>query len=933
MFIYAQSSILLRHVPKHILLVAATLMVQVGNVFATDYYWTNPVSGSLDDQTMWTPNGTPGVGDTGIFNLGSAGYSVIGFLNVSNLEVNNDTVTVWNLGQVLNNFLVGVDKDSQGTAFINSALTVYPFSDQASALIVGVSGTGTLSVNSSGRVYVADDFVIAQNFGSKGTVTVDGSSAQLETPGFGSATMRSATIGAGGDGSFSITNGGLSDLAGPFVIGRDAGSKGTVSVSGTGSSIASQPYGNSEITSTTVGQSGEGMLAVSDGASALIAGHLIIGQETGSKGTVAIDGEGSTLDSPGYGSAEIESTTIGKSGDGTLAISGGGSASIGTPVVIGEETGSNGKVTVDGSGSSLSVTRGGSSLETVTVGGSGTGSLSISNGAKADLGDGLTLVGQNSGAKGTVTVDGQDSQLIGGSLTVAGKGDDALSITDGAVATFLRGPTAIGDDLGSVGTLNIDGTGSNLTVYSMTVGNKGTGSISVTNGGSAYIESGPIILAADTESEGSVIVNGSSFSTNSSLIVGEKGKGSFSVMNGKGTISFEDVVIGNQTGSNGTFSLDHSALGGSTNTKVGASGKGSLAISNGSTAALAGTLNIAESRGSSGTVTVDGKGSTLGSLYLQTVIVGNNGTGSLSITNGASASMSYSLEIGSSSSSNGTVTVDGLGSSLGSIYLQSISVDYGSLTVSNQAQVIGQNIDIARRSDNGSLTIVSGGTLSGQRLSISDYGNVEVASGSSLTVQSTASNVGTLRVDGTIFGSVYQGKGGILSGTGMITGSLTLAGGSIAPGDSPGTLTVGSFFATNSTFDFEINSATGSAGGTTGWSLLSSIGSASIGNGPIILELKSLDQNNHTGLLFDFDSTHDYHWTFLTGSSITGFDPAKFSVDTSDFANPFHGQFSLTEVGNSLVLNYTAVPEAGTISLTLLGVGVIVLVGRIRRVR
>jgi MYXO-CTERM domain-containing protein len=69
----------------------------------------------------------------------------------------------------------------------------------------------------------------------------------------------------------------------------------------------------------------------------------------------------------------------------------------------------------------------------------------------------------------------------------------------------------------------------------------------------------------------------------------------------------------------------------------------------------------------------------------------------------------------------------------------------------------------------------------------------------------------------------------------------------------------------------------------------------------------------------------------LTGSSVSGFDPADFSVDASAFANEIHGAFSVSQVGNALVLNYSAVPEASTTALAALGFAAAVLSRRRRR--
>ena len=168
--------------------------------------------------------------------------------------------------------------------------------------------------------------------------------------------------------------------------------------------------------------------------------------------------------------------------------------------------------------------------------------------------------------------------------------------------------------------------------------------------------------------------------------------------------------------------------------------------------------------------------------------------------------------------------------------------------------------------------------------------------------------------DGTINGNVTVFQTGVLSGSGTISGQLSSSFGSVSPGDSPGKLTAGSVDFNNATYQFEINSASGIAGGPIGWDLLKSQTSATLA-GITTLHLVSLNQANDPGGVFDFDPDLDYHWTFLTTSTgIFGFDAASFSIDASGFTNPSGGHFSVSQVGNNLQLNYL-VPEPSSFVL------------------
>ena len=115
-----------------------------------------------------------------------------------------------------------------------------------------------------------------------------------------------------------------------------------------------------------------------------------------------------------------------------------------------------------------------------------------------------------------------------------------------------------------------------------------------------------------------------------------------------------------------------------------------------------------------------------------------------------------------------------------------------------------------------------------------------------------------------------------------------------------------------------MNDADGTAGEIVGWDLLVSESTAVL-TGPITIDLVSLALANVPGNVADFDPMRHYPWTILTASQgITGFSLNEISVDTSAFSNPFLGRFFVTEVGNTLELNY-AVPEPGTLTIAVIG--------------
>jgi autotransporter-associated beta strand protein len=164
---------------------------------------------------------------------------------------------------------------------------------------------------------------------------------------------------------------------------------------------------------------------------------------------------------------------------------------------------------------------------------------------------------------------------------------------------------------------------------------------------------------------------------------------------------------------------------------------------------------------------------------------------------------------------------------------------------------------------------------------------------------------------------ITLGSGTMLSGFGN-TGELEVGSGSfLSPGASPGTLNAANTtWAGGATYLWEINNATGTAG--TGWDLLNITGSLAISAtsaNPFQLDLISLTLANTAGPAANFNAAQNH--TFLIASTtagVTGFDPAAFAVDTSSFANPFGGIWSVALSGNDIQLNYSvsAIPEPST---------------------
>jgi autotransporter-associated beta strand protein len=215
---------------------------------------------------------------------------------------------------------------------------------------------------------------------------------------------------------------------------------------------------------------------------------------------------------------------------------------------------------------------------------------------------------------------------------------------------------------------------------------------------------------------------------------------------------------------------------------------------------------------------------------------------------------------------------------------------------------------------------------------ISGSGNINKTGSGHMTLAGNSSHNGTITVsDGTLrltgnTGSalVANTSTSIVTGDGATTGSLTVSnGGVVSPGNSPGTLEVGSVvFGGGGIYDWEIAGVSGNH------DRISATGTVNITAtefNPFVIRVIGLDGSNNPGFVSDFNMASSYVWILASGSSISGFDSDKFVLDLGGFHNPAElDQFSIGTSGNNLVLNYNAagpIPEPSSVLLIALGAG------------
>jgi T5SS/PEP-CTERM-associated repeat protein len=640
---------------------------------------------------------------------------------------------------------------TRSTAALCALLTAVSLAGPLQPALAAITPEGDVSPSDPSTWDDSTDGYIGNTVG--GTLTVDDGSDLLSSSGhigFGTAatgvvnitgTTSSWTtngnfyVGDAGSGTLSIADGSYVRNYYSSYIGNSPSSTGVAIVSGSSSWTIGSDF--------CVGNFGSGTLSIVSGAR--VTGHssgaytAYVGNSPASTGIVTVEGAGSTWSNPG-------DLYVGNSGSGTLSITSGGSVSNVTYSIytyVGYSPGSNGVITVDGTGSTWNA----STCQGVYIGKGGNGTLSITNGGSVS-GDirnpGFAYIGYDPGSKGVVTVDGAAStwSVYGSSLCVGWSGSATLFITNGG------GVSQIGDtQIGPAGMIDFGTNGGTLTtgaLYASPSQFAGTGTI-VANGLVADIDlkfdaSHGLAQTIPLQKPGqNVTLNLHASGRADALGAGWLGHGSLTIQDGIVASSFVGYIgcgsgstgVATVSGSGSTWKIDRWLC-------VGDNGSGTLSIANGGSVTCNREASfIGYLPGSTGVVKVDGAGSIWDSN--SGVVVGNQGSGTLSIIGGGTVQCSGS-GIGSRSGSTGLVMVNGTGSTWTNNSNLHVGISgSGTLSITGGAAVAATNVSVGNSTSLAAVDVGRGSLLSigGGTGTVTNNGTVRILAGAGVPVDNS----------------------------------------------------------------------------------------------------------------------------------------------------------------------------------------------------
>ena len=671
-------------------------------------------------------------GSSGTVNITNATMNVNGWLTLGRDTGGSPTTSILNIGAGgVYNHAVGINGD---------------------ALIGWQNGsTAQVNITEGGQMNYAWWFRVGVDPGSNGTVTIDGAGSKLTQNSAGGGRIM---IGEQGIGTMNVTNGGVYQVINgdQFQVGGNTDAngstgRGTLNISGAGSLVTTNNYFRAGAGSAGADRA-EGAVNITDGGKLSMGQWGGVGHE-GGRGTLNMDNgilEVGTdwhvgIDQNGRSAAPIgvmningnSTVTVGANffigrngGNGTVSLNS-GTVNVRNFVRVGEGGNGVGTLNIVGTEAVMNAFTAGDDFFRVGVGG-GNGTVNILDGGRLNTNVGWFTVGENDGSVGNATVSGAGSTLTANGLIIGWNGNTTgtLNIADNAVVNSTGREVSVGRDanVNNQGVINIT-SGGTLNGREFRIGHNAKGNVNV-NGGAINSLGGWFIVADGGTSQGVLNLIDGTLNVNDSVFIGNNGGAVGTVTQTGNTVTkiAGELNIG-RAGGNGTLNIAGGTFrnnGWTTMGRDGGSGTGTINVSDGGkylhpdggdfllgwTTGSTGNVNVSTGGvveyagivrmgvdgGSFGNVNIEGAGSVFRQNSGSRIIVGESGTGVISVSN------------------DGTLVAGGAGLVLGG-HPDEVDTGTGTLSVAGGHVRSGGEINAGFDAGSTGNINVTGGTVEG----------------------------------------------------------------------------------------------------------------------------------------------------------------------------------------------------------------------------
>ena len=572
-------------------------------------------------------------------------------------------------------------------------------------------------------------------------------------------------------------------------------------------------------------------------------------------------------------------------------------------------------------------------IDSVIADGNGASTLTKSGANTLKLMRANTYTGMTYVNQGTL-VYGIDDAIATGGISISGNS----TVTMGAFSDSVNNLTLVNGTISGTGTLTIAANGV-VRLGNVDVALAGSGGIEKLDTGLVTLKKASTYAGATTVTAGTLAYGVGDVIGSGSVTVNG---GTLDMKTFTDTVGAVSLTAGSITSTSNSGTLTSDASFNLDNGTVGVKLAGAAGITKNTT----GTVTLTALNSQAGTTTVN-SGTLIANVAVSAptapLIVNNTNTGAGNTTQFTAAtsmtvgSLSGTIATPSSGTNNAWVAINGATSPANNILTVNQTVDAtfpGAIRIgtgsANASFALGSGstnkLTLTGVHNFNGTTTISGGTLA-----IAGAGNINSTSG--ITVNGGEFNYST---------SVTLTKpltltSGTVSGTGTIGTALAIGtSGKLSPGNSPGTLTVNNAtetWAGGGTYLWQLLDSSLVAG--TGWDLAKVTGTGTVAvtataGSPFTISLQTLSSigPDVQGQSLNWNPLADQSWMIAqSGNAITGFDPAAFVLDSTNFVGAATGSaFSLALAADSksLSLMYLA---PGPVSRTWTGVGADLLWG------